>query len=163
MGNSLNGSVWTEVKLSSIIKTLASGASVNAEQRPAIGDEIGVLKVSAVLDGRFFPEENKAVTGPDLAKVKMPIGKGDLLISRANTFDLIGACGSVTGEYPNLYLPDKLWKAILRNPSEDCMEWLMHVLNSPPVRRALRDRATGTSSSMKNIRNRSTHAQLGCF
>lgn len=151
MGKPLNVGEWTEVKLSSIIRTLASGASVNAEARPAIGAEAGVLKVSSVSNGRFFPEENKAVTGPDLAKVKMPVAKGDLLISRANTLDLIGACGCVDGDYPNLYLPDKLWKAILRSPSEDCTEWLMHVLNSPPMRRALKDRATGTSGSMKNI------------
>ena len=144
-------SEWSEVKLATIIKTLASGASVNGEGRPALGDEIGVLKVSAVSNGRFFPDENKVVYGSDLASVKMPVAKGDLLISRANTFELIGACGHVQDDYPNLYLPDKLWKVVLRNPSEDCTEWLLHVLNSPTVRQALRNRATGTSGSMKNI------------
>ena len=139
------------VTLSRIIAALESGVSVNSEDRPARDGEPGVLKVSAVSDGQFFPDENKVVLPGERSRLVVSPKKGDLLISRANTFDLIAACGLVDRDYPNLYLPDKLWRVVLADPRRDDMHWLKHVLNSPSVRSELKARASGTSGSMKNI------------
>ena len=100
------------VPLSCIISELESGVSVNGEDRLAASDEQGVLKVSAISDGRFHPRENKAIVPGDRSRVTVSPRCGDLLISRANTLDLVGACGYVEHDYPHLFLPDKLWKVV---------------------------------------------------
>lgn len=151
---------WEVVPLSSIIAELESGVSVNSEDRPGSPGEPGVLKVSAVSDGQFIPAENKAIVPADQKKVTIYPHKGDLLISRANTYDLIAACGLVDRDYPGLFLPDKLWRVVLHDPLRDDMLWLMHTLNSPEIRNQLKARASGTSGSMKNI---SKEAFLGIY
>lgn len=139
------------VRLSQIIAALVSGISVNSEDRPAAPDEPGVLKVSAVSNGHFLPDENKAIVADEVDIPKLYARKGDLLISRANTFDLIGACGYVERDYPNRFLPDKLWRVVLVDGERDEMLWLLQVLNSAAVRAELKARASGTGASMKNI------------
>ena len=143
--------VYPQMPLSEIILSLDSGISVNGEDRPADDGEPGVLKVSAVSEGRFFPEENKAIIAAELSRLTLYAREGDLLISRANTYELIAACGLVERDHPNLFLPDKLWRVVLRDPNRDHALWLLQVLNSPDVRRKLKSRASGTSGSMKNI------------
>jgi type I restriction enzyme S subunit len=145
----LNG--WSFVKLSKIIQDLPSGVSVNGDDRSADPSEAGVLKVSSVSNGRFFPSENKVISGTEVERARMPVSRGDLLISRSNTFDLVGASGMVKENAPNLYLPDKLWKVVLKDPTKDNLEWLLQLLNSSSMRQSLKNIATGTSGSMKNI------------
>jgi type I restriction enzyme S subunit len=142
---------WSQVKLSKIIRELPSGVSVNGEDHPAGLNEVGVLKVSSVSNGRFFPKENKVITGIEVERARMPVQRGDLLISRSNTFELVGASGMACRDYPNLFLPDKLWKVVLDDPTRDSTEWLLHLLNSSAMRQSLKSIATGTSGSMKNI------------
>lgn len=140
-----------KVPLSQIVSSLESGVSVNGDDIPATENQPGVLKVSSVGNGRFFPHENKLIQASDVSRATVSVRAGDLLVSRANTLDLVGACGIVDRDYPHLFLPDKLWRVVLWNPKRDCIHWLCHVLNSPSVRRELKIRATGTSGSMKNI------------
>ncbi len=139
------------VPLSEIIATLESGISVNGEDRPAGLDEPGVLKVSAVSNGHFRPDENKAIVNGEAHRPTLFARRGDVLISRANTFDLVGASGYVERDYPNRFLPDKLWRVVLADPQRDEIIWLLQVLNSEPVRAELKARASGTGASMKNI------------
>ncbi|OWK37400.1 restriction endonuclease subunit S [Fimbriiglobus ruber] len=139
------------VPLSTIISELESGVSVNSEDVPAGDSERGVLKVSCVSDGHFYAQENKRVIPSELHRLICSVRRGDLLVTRANTFDLIGASGLVDRDYPNLFLPDKVWRVVLKEGGGDSINWLKHVLNSPQVRAELKKRATGTSGSMKNI------------
>ena len=140
-----------DVTLSEIIGELESGVSVNADDASAAAGEPGVLKVSSVCDGRFFPEQNKRILPEERERARVSVRKGDLIISRANTFDLIGACGMAFNDYPNLFLSDKLWRVVLKGSSQDCVAWLNQVLNSTEIRVQLRERCSGTSGSMKNI------------
>ncbi len=137
--------------LSEIIAALEGGVSVRSGDRAARSGEVGVLKVSAVQDGRFRPGENKVVVGSEVDRLAVPARRGDLLISRANTPELVGACGLVREEVDGLYLPDKLWRIHVRDSARDSIEWLNVVLNSPAVRVQLRARASGTGRAMKNI------------
>ena len=139
------------VPLSDIIAALESGVSVNSDDAPADVHERGVLKVSCVAHGRFFPQENKRILPSDAHRVSVSARRGDLLVTRANTFELIAACGIVDRDHNNLFLPDKVWRVVLRDPNRDHIPWLNHALNSPGVRSELKRRATGTSGSMKNI------------
>jgi type I restriction enzyme, S subunit len=110
-----------------------------------------VLKVSAVTNFEYLPEESKPVPAgyapPDSHFVK----EGDLLFSRANTAQLIGATAFVHTNHTKRILPDKIWRFVWRDPQtvEPLFVWFL--FRQPSVRRALAQLSTGTSGSMKNI------------
>jgi type I restriction enzyme, S subunit len=68
-----------------------------------------------------------------------------------NTPDLVGECGYVFADFPNLFLPDRLWMTIIRSESDICVRWLSYLLSSRPYKTRMKGLATGTSGSMKNI------------
>jgi len=141
---------WGERPISALIVRLDSGASVNSENRQIRADEMGVLKVSAVSYGHFDPMAHKAVVSPSEQQRLTVTPKADtVLVSRANTYELVGASVYVGKDYPGLFLSDKLWR-ITTNP--DCTaRWLNYVLATEDIRLRIVHRATGTSGSMKNI------------
>jgi len=79
------------------------------------------------------------------------VRKGDLIISRANTTELVGAVCMVRQTPPNVLLPDKLWRIKLLPSAEVNANYLLHVLQLPHTRKIIGELATGTSGSMKNI------------
>jgi type I restriction enzyme S subunit len=148
----VNPAQWEWTSLGAIIAALESGVSVNGIDEPVHkSSEIGVLKVSCVSGGRFLPDENKRVVEADTQRVAVSPRRGDIVVSRANTHELVGASGLVKEDRPNLFLSDKLWLAKLADSERDYPEWLVALLNSRMLRRELLRRATGTSGSMKNI------------
>jgi type I restriction enzyme S subunit len=72
-----------------------------------------------------------------------------VIVSRANTLELVGACAYVSETFNDLYLPDKLWQLIAK-PSIDC-RWLAVLVSSKEFRARVRAKAAGSSGSMKNI------------
>lgn len=84
-----------------------------------------------------------------LKKIVTP-EKGDLLFSRANTYELVGATCLIREDYPYLLLPDKLWK-IKPDKSQLCSEYLKFVLSHAAIRKKISNNASGTSGSMLNI------------
>jgi type I restriction enzyme S subunit len=53
--------------------------------------------------------------------------KGDLLFSRANTREMVGATAVIFQDYPELILPDKLWK--IRFDSRTNVLYMKHILS----------------------------------
>lgn len=143
---------WPIVPLGEIVRDLEAGVSVNAlDEAITMDSDIGVLKVSCVSQGRFLSTKNKKVIPEDVPRVSVSPKRGDIIISRANTFELVGASGYVEQDHPNLFLSDKLWRVILSDSAVDSPRWLIALLNSNKLRREFHRRATGTSGSMKNI------------
>jgi len=141
---------WAEIPLSKLVSALDAGVSVNSGDRPAMSDEIGVLKTSAVTNGVFDPLENKVVfEEEEIERVKEPVRADTVIISRMNTPVLVGANAYVKDDYPNLFLPDRLWAAKPR-PGAD-MRFVALLLGSEKGRAALSGLAGGSSGSMKNI------------
>jgi type I restriction enzyme S subunit len=141
---------WAEIPLSQLVSALDAGVSVNSGDRPAMSHEIGVLKTSAVTNGVFDPIENKVVfEDEEIKRVKEPVRANTVIISRMNTPALVGANAYVKDDYPNLFLPDRLWAAKPR-PGAD-MRFVALVLGSDKGRAALAGLAGGSSGSMKNI------------
>ena len=141
---------WSVKRLKWIIESVSSGVSVNATDLPVENEEMGVLKTSAVLGGNFFPEENKAVWETELSRLSCPVTVNSVIMSRMNTPSLVAESGLVIQDYPNLFLPDRLWKlqfieSVVHSP------FVAMVLSSKGARHALSSRATGTSPSMKNL------------
>ena len=99
---------WLIVEIGSVIKSIDSGWSGNGKQREKKAGEIAVLKVSAVTKGYFIPEECKVLDDQENIKKYVSPQKGDLLFSRANTKEMVGATAIIREDYPELILPDKL-------------------------------------------------------
>ncbi|HIF9367112.1 restriction endonuclease subunit S [Photobacterium damselae] len=142
---------WVVLRLKHLIQSLESGCSVNAADIPAKDNEIGVLKTSCVYTRQFRVEENKTVILDDLSRVKCPIRKGAIIISRMNTPELVGASALVDIEAKNIYLPDRLWQTIFNDDYAINSEYLAHFMAVTGFRNQISLAAEGASSSMQNI------------
>lgn len=142
---------WQQLRVKHVIDRMESGVSVNAEASPAQPGEVGVLKTSCVYGDQFQPSENKRVLEDELDRVACRVKADRLVISRMNTPDLVGSCGYVPQDYPDLYLPDRLWQTFF-NPARRCLpRYAWYYLTSRPAKSAISSLAAGTSGSMQNI------------
>jgi type I restriction enzyme S subunit len=140
---------WKIATLGELVTDIHAGKSFKCEERPAQPDEWGVIKVSAMTWGEFLERENKTVLPGREIDMRMEIREGDLLVSRANTVDYVGAVVLVRKTRPRLLLSDKSLRLLLS--SAVLPEWLVITLRSPDARRYIEGVATGTSDSMRNI------------
>ena len=84
-----------------------------------------VLKVSAVTWGDFDPEESKPIR-PDIEYTdSIVVRQGDLLMSRANTTELVAAVCIVRQIPPMVLLPDKLWRIRFLKDSKLLPEYIL--------------------------------------
>ncbi len=133
-----------------VLRGIVAGKSIQTLERPAEDGEFGILKVSAVTWGVFRPHENKAMP-PDYNPGDCPRPMdGDILISRANTRELVGAPVMVHGNHPNLLLSDKILKLIPNELSVD-RRYLVRALRSTEATSHFFKCAGGSSGSMTNI------------
>ena len=144
---------WAKIPLGSLVGTLEAGVSVRSvpSDSSSVGHDDYVLKTSCISGGSFFLDEAKAILPEDRARARTPVRADTIIISRMNTPDLVGEVGYVPADFNKLFLPDRLWTA-KRAPGCDVnMRWLATMLAHSAARQALKDMATGTSGSMKNI------------
>lgn len=112
--------------------------------------EEGVLKVSAVTPFLFVPDESKALLPDTSLSADIAVRPGDVLITRANTPDRVGAvCRVPEGVRRGLYLCDKTLRL---TPTEALdPDFLVVAMALGSSRSHLTGSATGTSASMFNI------------
>ena len=139
---------WAVGRLSNVVARLDGGKNLAPSETET---KYRVLKVSAVTYGVYRPEESKYLPSDFRVPNSYIVRKGDLLISRANTAELIGATAFVWETPENIVLPDKIWKFIWRSNVRIEPLFIFHLSKDPGFRRVLGRRATGTSGSMKNI------------
>jgi type I restriction enzyme S subunit len=141
---------WEIVPVKRCLRSITQGWSPQCEGYPADGQQWGVLKVGCVNGGKFDPSENKALPD-DLQPIPaLSIRKGDVLISRANTRELVGSVAVVERDYERLLLCDKLYR--LRVDSQHCAAaFLASSLSTSAARCVIEAVASGASSSMLNI------------
>lgn len=140
---------WNTVHLEKVIQSIESGWSGNGIQRDKLEGEIAVLKVSAVTKGFFIPSECKVLEDQKNIKKYIYPHKDDLLFSRANTKEMVGATVIISKDFPELILPDKLWRIRFNELAN--IYFIKYVLSSRSIRNKLSSEATGTSGSMYNI------------
>lgn len=99
--------------LNDLIVQIETGKSMRTTEQLARDEQLGVLKVSAISWGEFRPREAKAVGVGYQPEEHHRVRKGDVLISRANTVELVGAVVRVDCDYPNRLLSDKTLRLIL--------------------------------------------------
>lgn len=141
---------WRMLSLRRVIRTLDQGWSPVASNLPAEEDEHGVLKLSAIKNGVFFPEENKALLPSDDIPSGLDIKAGDVFLTRANTPSLVGDAAMAEADYPNLVFSDLIYRLRV-NPDLIDSHWLVMTLISDIGRRQIEAEAKGSSGSMVKL------------
>lgn len=136
-----------------------SGSPESGCSAPPSSDETGhwVLSLAALSANGYVRGNLKPVS-----KTKKMIGatlsKGDLLISRSNTVELVGFAGIFDEDRTDVSFPDTMMRLPV-NTQKALPDYLELVLLSNRGRRHMMKTASGTSSSMKKI-NRKTLAEF---
>jgi type I restriction enzyme S subunit len=141
---------WPTVRLGELLHGIETGRSLQTTEQIARDDELGVIKVSAMTWGEFRPREAKSIEADYQPDEHHRIRKGDVLISRANTVELVGAVVRVDRDYPNRLLSDKSLRLVLDESKCD-PDYVVQALRWPEARSHIEENATGTSNSMRNI------------
>lgn len=143
---------WDVVSVSSLISSIGSGVSVNSvDKLNAFSHGMHVLKTSCVSEGGFLPDEKKSILPDDIHRAKCSPAKGDIIVSRMNTPLLVGELGYVPVDIEDSFLPDRLWLMKFKNSENVDSRWLSRLLSSSAFAKKIKESATGTSGSMKNI------------
>ena len=145
----VNSFGWDTTRVENLVASCEAGWSGNGTQREKEDGEIAVLKVSAITKGYFIPGECKVLDDQDTIKKYVSPQAGDLLFSRANTREMVGATAVITQDYPEHILPDKLWK--IRFLDRANVWYMKYVLSSESIRSIFSSVSTGTSGSMFNV------------
>ena len=147
----INKSSFPIVSLSDVILDLQNGWSPKCLSRPAEIEEWGVLKVGAVSFGWFDENQNKALPTTLKPREQYELKAGDLIISRANITQYVGACALIKEVRPRLMLCDKLFRVIWRKDSSVLPQYLVEIFKIPQLRWQIENNLTGASPTMKNI------------
>lgn len=140
-----------QTQLSHYIKKITSGKSLKEGNWENFQNCI--LKISAVTTGFFDDSEIKPLPESYTPQASHKVNTGDILLSRANTTELVGASAIVENAANNLYLPDKLWKLHIKDDVDTYFFW--HLLQTKPVRSSISKASSGSGGSMKNISQKS--------
>lgn len=139
---------WDVIPLGTLLRAIEAGQNVKCEERPPTAGEAGLVKISAVTWGRFNEEASKTLPKDTLLNERNRIRSGDLLISRANTIELVGASVIVGLIEKRLYLSDKVLRLVVDEPAK---RWINYALKTPQLRQAIQAASTGNQLSMRNI------------
>lgn len=146
-----NDRAWPLVAVSDFVAGFESGKSIVADDEDESESPFRVLKISAVTSLEYKPEHSKAVPSDYNPPASHIVRKGDLLFSRANTTELIGATAYVDETPDNLLLPDKLWRFVWFEKPRAAPLYVRHLFQQVKFRQEIGQRASGTSGSMQNI------------
>ena len=127
------------------IKELIAGKSLASE----VECKNKVLKTGAASFDYFDGSQVKNLPINYEPKEEHLVHKGDIIISRMNTAELTGAAAYVWEVSDNVYIPDRLWKAVIRDGVNPIFLWNM--LIQPSTKEQIQRVCSGTSGSMKNI------------
>ncbi|MFE9240725.1 hypothetical protein [Streptomyces sp. NPDC007007] len=143
----------TLVEFRRIIAALRQGWSPNCESWPADGvAEWGVLKVGCSNTGRFDAAENKRLPDDETPRSEFAVRRGELVMSRSNTKELVGAAAVVQGDYPRLLLSDLTYGISLAADADPA--FVAYALASPAMRVQISAASKGMSQSMQKISQR---------
>lgn len=140
---------WIVRRLKHHIISMDQGWSPQCEARLAEEDEFGVMKVGCVNGGVFRFSEHKALPAELEPKTEYRLKKGQLLVSRANTRELVGSAAVVDADYDQLLLCDKLYR--IKLSSDASPEFVALLLGTSAYRGQIELSASGASDSMQNI------------
>jgi type I restriction enzyme S subunit len=142
---------WSVEPVSQFTEAFEGGKNLQADDESAVDARYRILKVSAVTWQEYDPQESKPLPPDYEPPTNHFVRQGDLLFSRANTTELVGATAYIFSTPDNMILPDKIWRFVWREPRTVDPLYIWSLFQDPYIRYQLGQRATGTSGSMKNI------------
>jgi len=146
--NDISTDSWQPIKVGHLVKSIEAGKNLKCIETSPVGDQHGIIKISAVTWGFYNENESKTLPDNKLFVENRRIQIGDFLISRANTLELIGMPVIVKDVSKNLMLSDKVWRLVMNEADKT---WLSIFLRSYFGRKEIESRSTGNQLSMRNI------------
>ena len=143
-----NLSQYESQALCSCVHSLESGKSPKCQALQRKGSEPAVLKLSAISSGRYRESENKALPKNVTPVPAKMVCKGDILLARKNTPELVGRSVLVRHTDGNIMFPDIVFRMHPRNDINGV--YLAHLL-AYPLFESVRVLAHGSAKSMSNI------------
>lgn len=137
---------WPVSSVGDVMDRIETGKNVMAG---AGRSRFRILKVSAVTSGIYDEQESKPAPDDFEPDRRSIVKMGDLLFSRANTAELVGATTMVDRTDGCTLLPDKLWRLVWKENVEAV--FMLNVLQNGSIRAAISREASGTSASMRNV------------
>lgn len=139
------GDIHEYVPLSYYVKALVGGKSLAGKEFC----KNRVLKSGAVTYDYFDKNSLKFLPLDYIPNEEHLVKVGNLIISRMNTAELVGACAYVFDVDDNVYLPDRLWRIEYNTKANPIFLWKSIISHS--AKEQIIAKASGTSGSMKNI------------
>ena len=140
---------WSVRRLGDVVERFEGGRNLLAGS--AADSDFRILKISAVTSGQYDEAEAKPAPSGFDPPAHYIVRKGDLLFSRANTEELVGATAMVQSTDGRSLLPDKLWRIVWKPVERVSPGYMLALLQNCTTRRSLSKIASGTGGSMKNI------------
>jgi type I restriction enzyme, S subunit len=140
---------WETAPLSEVLEDIETGWSPTCLDRPAGAGEWSILKLGAVSWNWFDDAAHKALPTTIPAREHLEVAVGDILMSRKNTRDLVGASVLVDRVGARRLFPDLMFR--LRPSDRVDSRYLWAALQTPSVREQIRERASGSAASMCNV------------
>ncbi|MEC3638713.1 restriction endonuclease subunit S [Bacillus halotolerans] len=135
-----------EKPLNEYVNKIISGKSLAGN----VPSQYKVINTSAVSYKEFLPDKSKYLPEDYVPPENHLINKGDLLVSRMNTSELVGAAAYVFEQVEKLTIPDRIWKLEMDNSKLNPV-YAWYFINQKRFRDSVTGISTGTSGSMKNI------------
>ncbi|MCA1001018.1 restriction endonuclease subunit S [Bacillus thuringiensis] len=141
---------WEWVRLGDIAYSIDAGKSPQCESRPALLNEWGVIKTTAIQNNVFEADKNKVLPEKFEIKPSYILEEGNVLITRAGPKNRVGIACFIESINQKLILSDKTLKINIGNDYIDYM-YLSFVLNSPEIRKSIESKMSGMANSQVNI------------
>ena len=140
---------WT----AATIEDLAVEGPSNGWSPPSSSDAQGTLtlKLTATTSGRFIANEKttKRIEKAVAKESKYWLRNGDVLIQRANAIEYVGIAAVYRGRANTYIYPDLMMR--IRFGESVSPAFVVSLVNSLPLQKWLKDRATGTAGSMPKV------------
>ena len=141
---------WEVKRLKQVITRVEQGWSPQCDAQPATEDEWGVLKVGCVNKDYFDATQNKKLPVTLQPVPALEVENEDILVSRANTRELLGLAALAVEPRRKLMLCDKLFR-FRALPQRALPQFLVHAIRGKTSRAQIESSTNGASDSMQNI------------
>ncbi|EJK0230492.1 restriction endonuclease subunit S [Salmonella enterica] len=141
---------WTVMSLRYAISKIEQGSSPLCDNNVPDHGDIGVIKISAVKKGVFNEVESKCLFNRVDFDCRYLIKKGDLLVTRGNTPELVAdACYVKEKPIRDVMLSDLVYRLVPNNKS--IAQFVCFVLLSDYIRHQIKLDARGSSMTMAKV------------
>jgi type I restriction enzyme S subunit len=142
---------WPIEKLDGLLSSIDSGHSPVCHAQKRLNQEWCVLKLSALTGCEYHESEHKVLPEEAVPDQTVEVRRGDLLISRKNTPELVGTAAYVWGTQGKALLPDLIFRLNVADSSKLNSIYLWGLLTQPVKRVQIKALASGSAGSMPNI------------